>query len=465
MLESLIIETVIIFVLILANGFFAASEIAVVSARKGRLEQQAQEGHRGATAALELAKNPNHFLSTVQVGISLIGTFAAAFGGASLAEVLETALANIPALAPYAGSIALGIVVLAITYLSLIVGELVPKRLALQNAEGVASFVAPAMQLLARLAGPIVNFLTASTELVLRLLGRHNVPESLITEADIIALVREGTEKGTVEATEEDFITSVFTFSDRTVRSMMTPRPQVVALDFNTLWADVLTTFTESGYSRVPVYKDTLDQMLGVLHVKDLLQVWGQTEVSNLESLLRPPLYVIESQRAAAAFQQLKQSSNAMALVLDEYGQVAGLITLEDMLEELVGDIAGESGELEGIKWRKDGSYLVDGILPCEELQKYLAIPDIAEFARRQGFETVAGLLLALLGRIPKVGDTANWRGYTFEVIDMDGQRVDKILIVPPHPSANEQSEGVLASGAVLLPPEIDPENDDLGVG
>ncbi|HXV98096.1 MAG TPA: hemolysin family protein [Anaerolineae bacterium] len=459
MLETFLIEIVVILVLILANGFFAASEIAVVSSRKGRLEQQAQEGHRGASAALELAENPNRFLSTVQVGITLISTFAAAFGGASLAEVLETVLMDIPALAPYAGTIALGIVVLAITYLSLIVGELVPKRLALQNAEGIASFIAPPMRLLARLAAPVVTFLTLSTELVLRLLGRHNVPESPITEDDIIALVREGTEMGTVESTEEDFITSVFTFSDQTVRSLMTPKPQIVALDINTPWAKVLATVIEAGYSRLPVYKGSLDDILGVLHVKDLLRVWGQAEGIDLGSLLRPPLYVIESQRAVVAFQQLERSSTALALVLDEYGQVAGLITLEDILEELVGDIGGEAGESEAIKRRKDGSYLVDGILPCWELEEYLNIPEIADFARRYGFETVAGLLLALLGRIPKIGDTASWRSYTFEVVDMDGQRVDKILIVPPRPPINKQNEGVLASGAVLPPPETDTEN------
>jgi putative hemolysin len=287
------------------------------------------------------------------------------------------------------------------------------------------------------------------------------VPESPITEDDIMALVREGTEKGTVESTEEDFITSVFTFSDQTVRSLMTPRPQMVALDINTPWAKVLAAVSESGYSRLPVYKGSLDNILGVLHVKDLLQVWGQAEGIELGSLLRPPLYVIESQRAVVAFQQLQRSSTALALVLDEYGQVAGLITLEDMLEELVGDIVGASGQPEAIKRRKDGSYLVDGILPCWELEEYLDIPEIADFARRYGFETVAGLLLALLGRIPKIGDTASWRGYTFEVVDMDGQRVDKILIVPPRPPANKQNEGVLASGAVLPPPETDTEKPE----
>ncbi len=454
MLEGLLFEFLIILVLILANGFFAGSEIAVVSARKGRLEQQAEAGQRGAAAALELAENPNRFLSTVQVGITAIGTFAAAFGGASIAEVLETSLATIPWLAPYAGTVALGIVVLVITYLSLILGELVPKRLALQNAEGVAGRVAPVMRWLARRAGPVVSFLTFSTEIVLRLLGRHNVPEAPITEDDIIALVREGAEEGTVEKAEQELITSVFIFSDRTVRSLMTPRSQVIALEIDTPVGDILQAISRAGYSRIPVYEDTLDHVLGVLHIKDLLRIWGQVESVDLRPLLRPALYVIENQRAAVAFQQLKQSPMAMAMVLDEYGQVAGLITLEDMLEELVGDIAGESDMVEAIRRREDGSYLVDGVLSHGELQERLPLSGVDALARRYGFETVAGLLLALLGHIPQAGETVQWQGYTFEVVDMDGQRIDKVLITPPRLRQKEQTEGVLASGAVLRRPD-----------
>lgn len=437
MIGDLLFEIIIIFVLLLANGFFAASEIAVVSARKGRLEQQAQAGQRGAAAALKLAEDPNRFLSTVQVGITLIGTFAAAFGGATLAELLETALTDIPTLAPYAGTIALGVVVLAITYLSLIVGELVPKRLALQNAEAMASFVAPSMRGLARLANPVVSFLTFSTELILRLLGRHNVPESPITEDDIMALVREGTSDGTVEAAEEDLINNVFAFTDRLVRSLMTPRTQIVGIERDTPLPELLKIVTESGYSRLPVFEDSLDQVIGILNVKDLLRVWGTSEAVNLRSLLRPPCYVIESQRAVVAFQQITQSNNALALVLDEYGQVAGLITLEDMLEELVGEIADEYDESEAsIVQREDGSYLVDGLLPLSDLEEQLNIPEVEKLGREYSFETTAGLLLILLGHIPTPGESARWQGYTFEVVDMDEHRIDKILILPPRPEA-----------------------------
>lgn len=433
MIGDLLFEIVIIFVLFLANGFFAASELAVVSARKGRLEQQAQAGQRGAAAALELAEDPSRFLSTVQVGITLIGTFAAAFGGATLAELLEGALADIPAIAPYAGTIALSVVVLAMTYLSLIVGELVPKRLALQNVEGMASFVAPSMRGLARLASPVVSFLTFSTEVVLRLLGRHQMAESPVTEDDIMALVREGISGGMVEAAEEDLITNVFAFSDRLVRSLMTPRTQIVGIELDTPLTDLLQIVTESGYSRLPVFEDSLDRVIGILNVKDLLRVWGSSTGIDLCSLLRPPCYVIESQRAVIAFQQIKQSNNALALVLDEYGQVAGLITLEDMLEELVGEIADEYDEADtSIIRREDGSYLVDGLLPLSDLEEKLNIPEVEKLGREYSFETVAGLLLILLGRIPTPGDTARWQDYSFEVVDMDENRIDKILISPP---------------------------------
>jgi putative hemolysin len=450
----MIIEAAIVLLLILANGFFAASEIAVVSSRKGRLVQQAQLGQHNAAVALELAENPNHFLSTVQVGITLISTFAAAFGGASIAEVLAGILRSIPALARYADNIALGVVVLVISYFSLILGELVPKRLALQNAEGVASAVAPIMRTAARLAGPIVRFLTFSTELVLRLLGRHNMPETPITEDDIMALVHEGAVGGTVEAAEEDLITSVFTFTDRTVRSLMTPRTQLVAVAIGTPFPQVLRAITDSGYSRIPVYQDTLDQIVGVLYVKDLLRAWGHPHEVDVGALLRPPLYVLEGQRAVVALQQLKQHQAGMALVLDEYGQVAGLIALEDMLEALVGDIADEYDEAnEAFVQRDDGSYLVDGLLPFSDLQQRIALPAVDALLHEYAFETVAGFMLALLGHIPVVGERAHWHGYAFEVVDMDERRIDKILIQPPTLRPGEQTEGVLSSGAVLPPP------------
>lgn len=453
-MSSILVELAIIVALTLANGFFAASEIAIVSSRKSRLEQQAQAGSQGAAAAIELAEQPNRFLSTVQVGITVISTLAAAFGGARLADEVAPLLGTVPALAPYAASIALGLVVLLISYLSLILGELVPKRLALQSAERVSAVVAPAMRALARFARPIVWFLTTSTELVLRLLGRNDVAEEPVTEDDIIALVREGAQEGTVEESESLLIANVFALTDRTVRSVMTPRTEATAIAVDTPLPEVLRVVTEAGYTRIPVYEGSLDHVIGILFVKDLLPMWGRTERLDLRALLRPPLYVLESQRAVVAFQHLKQQRAGMGIVVDEYGQVAGLVTLEDILEQVVGDIADEYDEDgESIVRREDGSYLVDGLLSFADLQARLRLPSVTELEQGQDFETVAGFVLALLGHIPRAGDKIAWQGYLFEVVDMDGRRIDKILLRPPHEQLSaEQSERALASGAMLPP-------------
>lgn len=447
--SNILFEIILIVVLIIANGVFAASEIAVVSARKGRLEQQAQLGSRGARTALELVETPSRFLSTVQVGITLFGTFAAVFGGASIVQVLTISIQTIPALTPYASAIAATIVALSISYLSLIVGELVPKRLALQNAENVAATVAPLMYWLARLASPVVSFLTFSTEIVLRLLGRSNVAETPVTEDDIMALVREGAAEGTVAASEQAVIHNVFKFSDRTVRSLMRPRTQITAIDIDTPPQEVLHTITESGYSRIPVYEESLDHVIGILYAKDLLAAWGRPEALDLRKLLRPPVYVLESQRAAQAFQHLKQTHTALAIVLDEYGQIAGVMSMEDMLEELVGDISDEYDDVdESIVRREDGSYLVDGLTPFADFHERLHLPPADDLVREHGFETLAGFLLTLIGRIPAVGDSVRWEGYSFEIVDMDGRRIDKVLVVPPRISS-EQTKNVLASRAI----------------
>lgn len=454
MANTTVLELGLLLGLILANGFFAASEIAIVSARKSRLEQQAQAGRRGAAAALALAENPSRFLSTVQVGITVISTCAAVFGGAGLSTALTSLLEAVPVLAPYARSLALALVVLLISYLSLILGELVPKRLALQSAEAVSSAVAPFMGLVSRVAAPAVSFLTISTELVLRLLGRHNVPETPITEDDIIALVREGASEGTVEAAEQELITNVFSFTDRTVRSLMTPRTQITALADSTPFATALQTIAAAGYSRVPVYRETLDQVVGMLYIKDLLQSWGRPEPPDLTALLRPARFVLASQRAVLVFQQLKQERGGMAMVVDEYGQIAGLITLEDILEEVVGEIGDEYDDTaEAIVRRDDGSYLVDGLLSFVDVRQQLGLPEVTDLAPGQDFETLAGFVLSLLGHIPKAGEHVLWSDYRFEVVDMDGHRIDKLLVVPPASAERLQSERALATGAAPPPP------------
>jgi putative hemolysin len=454
MLSSTLIEIALILALILANGLFAAAEIAVVSARKGRLEHEAERGRRGARVALDLADSPNRFLSTVQVGITLIGTLAAAFGGARLADVLADALRLIPAIEPYAATLALGAVVLLISYISLILGELVPKRIALQDPEAIAIRLAPLMQGLGRFTGPVVRFLTFSSEVVLRLLGRQTVEETPITEDDVMALVREGTAEGTLEAAEADLISSVFAFTERTVRSLMTPRTQVVAVEVSRPLADVIGLVTECGYSRIPVFQETLDSVIGIVYARDLLRAVGQSPAPGIAALMRPPIYIPETQRAVAVFQQLKHQRSALAIVLDEYGQTAGIISMEDLLEELVGEMSDpDQAADEPIVRRDDGSYLVDGLLPFLDLAEALHFPSPEAIMHEHDFETVAGFVIALLGRIPSVGSSVEWEHWHFEVVDMDGKRIDKVLVSQPAIDAGSQTEGILASQAVSPAP------------
>lgn len=426
------IQFLLIIALMLANGFFAASEIAIVSARRGRLMQSAEAGNRGAAAALRLSEEPNRFLATVQVGITLIGVFAAAFGG----DVLAGPLAQV--IAPYVGEsyarfVALTLVVLMITYLSLILGELAPKRLALQNAEGIAAFVARPMTFIARFAAPAVWFLTISTQAVLILLGRGRHREETVTEEDVMSLVREGTEGGTLDASERDLIERVFNFTDVTARTIMTPRTEIVAVPIDASISEVITRVTESGYSRIPVYRNSIDTIEGIIYAKDVLRVIQTHDVNNplgIADLVRPAVFVFEHQRIAGVLQQFKQSRTHLALVLDEYGQIDGLVTLEDVLEELTGDIADEYDDADTMVIRRpDGSWLVDGLLSYGDAEHRIGLPPRDELPDLPSFDTIAGLVLAVLERIPNTGDTAALTDWEFEVVDMDGVRVDKVLV------------------------------------
>ncbi len=453
------LQLAIILLLMVANGFFAASEISIVSARRGRLQQQAEAGNRGAQTALALAAEPNRFLATAQVGISLIGTFAAAFGGDVLADPLARALA--PATGEqYADAISLTLVVLFITYLSLIVGELVPKRLGLQHAEAVATFVAPIMRRISQAAAPVVWFLTISTQLVLRLLGRGNQPEEQVTEEDVLSLVREGAEGGTLETSEQEFIQRVFEFTDCTARSIMTPRTEVFAIPVDMPFDDVVQRVRSGGFSRIPIYRDSLDVVVGVVYARDVLQAAldraGETSTfAWIETLVRPPVFVLEHQRLTDVLKRFKQTQTHLALVLDEYGQTDGLVTMEDVLEELTGDIADEYDEADvRVTRRADGSFLVDGLVSYADAEDKIGLPERTELSDLPHFDTMAGLVIALLEHIPTAGEIAQWRDWLFEVVDMDGVRIDKVLVRPPQSHIERaQNEGVLAMGAMLPPP------------
>ena len=425
------VDLLIILLLVLANGVFSMSEMAVVAARKARLEQRADAGDAGARAALALASAPTRFLSTVQLGITLIGIIAGAFGGAALSETLAASLRQIPLLAPYSDAVGFGLVVLLITYLSLVLGELVPKRLALNNAERVASLVARPMGVLSVIAAPVVKILSVSTDLLLRLLRARPPQNPPVTEEEVRLLLEEGTEAGVFAEAEQDLVEHVFRLADRRVDEIMTPRPRIVWLDVDAPPEENARRMADSPHAQFPVCRGDLDHVLGIVSVK---AVWAQVvrgEPPDVTVGLRPPVYVPESLPALKALEAFKASGTHAALVLDEYGGTEGLVTLIDVLEAIVGDLPAPGQAGAGtIVSRADGSWLVDGLTPVDEVTDLLGI-DLEAEAEREGYQTMGGFVMAHLGHIPSTGDTFAWHGLRLEVVDMDGQRVDKILIAP----------------------------------
>ncbi|MBD2693152.1 hemolysin family protein [Anabaena catenula] len=430
-MSSITFEILTILVLIFANGVFSMSEMAVVSARKVRLQQLANQGDINARAALQLAESPNHFLSIVQVGITLINILNGVFGGATIAKRLEEYVKLVPVLANYSGAIAFGVVVLLITFFSLIVGELVPKRLALNNPEKIAALVAVPMRALASIASPIVYLLSASTDLVLRILGITPSTEPQVTEEEIKILIEQGTEAGTFEEAEQDMVERVFRLGDRPVSYLMTPRPDIVWLDLEDPPEENREKMVDSAYSRYPVCQEGLDNVLGVIPVTDLLARSFRGEPLDLTVGLRQPVFVPESTRGLKVLELFKQTITHMALVVDEYGVIQGLVTLNDIMSEIVGDVpAGPGQEQPEAVQREDGSWLVDGMLPIEEFLELFDIDEL-EPEERGSYQTLGGLVITHLGRIPAAADHFEWEGMRFEVMDMDGNRVDKVLVVP----------------------------------
>jgi putative hemolysin len=443
-MSSVAFQIVVIVFLILLNGFFAMSETALVSSRKARLRQRAEEGDEKARAALELADSPNRFLSTVQIGISLIGVLAGAFGGATIAQPLAGALRSVPAIAPYAGPIAFGAVVVAITYFSLILGELVPKRLALNGAEGVASRVAGPMRLLSVVTSPAVWFLSASTEAVLRLLRVRSTSGPLVSEQEMEILMEEGTRAGVFEEEERDLVRRALRLDDRPLRELMTPRPKVVWLDADLPPEGILQQAAQSRHSYFPVARGNLDDLLGVASVKDAWARQATGQPADLVGSLRQPPLVPEGAPATDALEAFKRFGLPLALVIDERGHIEGLITLADVLEALVGEVPDEDEPAEeAIVRREDGSWLVDGLLAAEELKECLELEELPR--EEDDYQTVGGMVMNALRRVPAEGDCFKWAGYSFEVLDMDGRRVDKVLVAP--------TSETNASGRTSAPP------------
>jgi putative hemolysin len=422
-------EILIILILIVANGIFAMSEMAVISSRKERLQQWINEGHPKARKAMDLASAPGHFLSTVQVGITLIGILAGAFGGTTVAEKLAIYLQAYPSIAPYAATLSLFIVVLLITYCSLIIGELVPKRLALNHPEQIATLVAGPMSVLSRLASPLVRFLSLSTEGVIRLFRIKPSSGPAITPEEIKVLMDQGTRMGIFEEAEQDLVESIFRLGDRRASVLMTPRADITWLDVDhsleVNWQRIL----DSGYSQFPVCQGGLENTLGIISLKILCLFLVKGENPDLRLHLTKPLFIHEGLTTLKVLDLFRDTGNHIALVVDEYGSIQGMVTLHDVLEAIVGAMPSLGEEsYEGAVRREDGSWLLDGMLPVDEFKDIFHIVKLPE-EERGDYQTLGGFVMMHMGRIPSPADYFDWERLRFEVMDMDGHRVDKVLV------------------------------------
>jgi putative hemolysin len=426
---SVTLEVLLIVLLIVANGVFSMSEIAILSARQTRLERKAKAGHGGARLALELARSPNRFLSTVQIGITLVGILAGAVGGATLAETVGAFFGQWPALAPYGEPLGLAAVVIPTTYLSLVIGELVPKRLALASAERIACAVSKPMTSLSRLGSPIVKILTLSTEVVLRAFRIRPSSEPPVTEEEVKILIEQGAHAGVFEQAEKEIVHRVFRLGDYRAVDLMTRRTEVVWLDIKDPPMVILERIKASGFSRFPVAPDTLDQVCGIVRAKDLLAQCAAEGKIDLNGVLREPIYVPESTPAITLLELFKKSGAHIALVVDEYGGIRGLITHHDVLESIVGDISETPGVIEQkAVQREDGSWLIDGLLSIDDFRDIfpkIALPGVEEC------HTVGGFAMLHLERVASAGDHFEIAGLRFEIVDMDARRIDKLLVSP----------------------------------
>ncbi|MEN6434388.1 MAG: hemolysin family protein [Anaerolineaceae bacterium] len=423
------LEFFIIILLVCINGFFALSEMAIVSARKVRLEQRAEDGNKGAIQALKVLENPSRFLSTVQVFITLIGILSGAFGGVTLANALQRTLDKIPALVPYSQELSVAVVVIFITFLSLVFGELFPKQIALMNAERLAITLAPVMHVLSIITRPVVLLLSGTTNLFLKLFRIKPSPEPGVTVEDVRSMISDGTKEGVFESSEQEMVNRVFKLDDRTISSLMTPRTEVVFIDIQQPWDEIRASLVEHPYARFPVYEGQLDSVLGVLDVRDVMVKLAQGQQVVVREILRPVIFLPETISALDTLDYMRENATDMAIIMDEFSGVLGLVTRSDVLEVMLGHaITSNTDEVPEVMQRADGSWLVDGLYVAEDLKTLLDVDELPEEAEVR-YETLGGLILAMLERLPVVGDVFTWNGYRFEVVDMDGRRIDKVLI------------------------------------
>ena len=421
-------DVALLIFLILLNGLFAMSEMALASSRKARLQVLVEAGDAGAEAAMKLHDNPTQFLSTVQIGITSIGVLNGIVGEAAFAgPVSEWLLAHLPLSEQAASISATGLVVVLITYFTIIFGELVPKRIGQMYPEPVARLIAKPMALLSVLTRPFVRLLSASTEGMLRALGIKDNGGRSVTEEEIAAQLEEGLDAGVIEAHEHQMVRNVFRLDERLISSMMIPRSDIAWLDIEAPVADNLATIAEHGYSRYPVCRGGLDDVLGVVTAQQLLHQLTQQEQHDLAEGMLPAVFVPETLSGMELLEHFRGSDTQMVFVVDEYGEVQGVITLRDVLEAITGEFTPAEADDAWAVQRDDGSWLVDGLIPATELKDRLEIKTLPDEDRGR-YNTLAGLMMLLLGRLPQITDTVEWDGWRFEIVDMDGKRVDKVL-------------------------------------
>ena len=447
---SIYFEAGVIVLLILINGFFSLAEMSLVASRKVRLRQDAERGDKRSATALRLLREPVRLFSTVQIGITLVGILTGAYGGASLSEHLADALSRVDVLRPYSGPLAFGLVILAITYLTLVLGELVPKRMAFGNPEACARRTAPFMALLLRVSMPLVQLLSASSRAASRLLRLPEGGDRAVTEEDIRGLIGEGAASGVVEHAERDMLDRIFRLGDRRAGSLMTHRSQVEWLDLDMPDEENMLRIAQSSHSCFPVARGDIAAATGVLKARDFLAARLATPDIPMDGFIRQPLYIPETARALTLLDLFRHSEGLpFALVVDEYGEVQGVVTPNDVLEAVVGELPDESGDPDPAAVRReDGSWLLDGLLPFDEMCSLagLGVPDESDGTDGRGgrgdrpgsYETLAGFMLHRLGRMPAMGDALRWRGHRFEIVDMDGRRIDRVLVTPDPERADD---------------------------
>ena len=428
-------EISLLFALILLNGVFAMSEIALISARKAQLQTLAQNGNSGATAAIELGEDPNRFLSTIQIGITFIGIMNGIIGEAALARPFTEWIENLGVAKPFSDYLATGLVVVGITYFTMVLGELVPKRLGQLNPESVARWVSRPMLWLAVASKPFVKLLAGSTQLILRLLGVKERGRPSVTQEEIHLILAEGSSAGVIEHEEHQMIQNVFRLDDRQIASLMVPRSDVVYLDIEDPLEENIKQIETSEHSRFPVLKGSWEEILGVARARQFLTQTLRGKKPSLTENLYPPVFVPETLTGIELLENFKHSGTNLAFVIDEYGEVQGIVTLKDVMEAITGEFKPKRPEDAWAVRRDDGSWLLDGFIPVPELKDRLGLKEVPEEERGR-YNTLSGMVMLLVGRLPQTADRCEWEGWSFEVMDMDGKRIDKVLATPTSPAS-----------------------------